>query len=172
MKNKKVVKIIIIVAIVAVVIALVIFGFFWIKNAPKRLVKNFISEMEGGDINKIEKMFDFKGWYAWDECDYDADSFKETYDDATDEDVEERLQEYFASSDDVDTLKERYLKDTMYGDDNVEYTVSKNPTIKKLGKNLYSVKTQIKIDDDGYDFKETWCFIIYKNKIIYATDED
>lgn len=60
----------------------------------------------------------------------------------------------------------------MYGDDNVSYKISKEPTINKLGKNLYEVKAKIKVDDDGYEFTETWKFTIYNNKIIYMTDID
>ena len=37
---------------------------------------------------------------------------------------------------------------------------------------MYEVEAKIEIDDDGYEFDETWRFTIYKNKIINMEDID
>lgn len=165
--NKKIIlKVAVIAIIILAVVALIIFGINWRKNAPVRLVEKYLTETENGNIDKMKKMFDFKGWYAWIDSDEDFDEFKKIYDDVSDKDIDGKLDNWGYGS------KEDYLKSIMYGDNNVSYKISNEPSIKKLGKKLYEVKTKIKVDDDGYKFTETWKFIIYKDKIIYMTDLD
>lgn len=166
MDKKKLLKIGIVLIAIIVVVVLIVVIVNWNKNAPVRLVEKYISAAEEGDLDKQEDMFDFDGWYAWEECDEDVDDFYDLYKDVSDNDVEEKINDWGYED------KEDYIKSIIYGDDNVSYKISGDPDVEKIGKNMYEVEAKIEVDDDGYEFKETWKFTIYKNKIINMEDVD
>ena len=166
MENKKIFRIGILLIAIIVIIVLIVVIANWIKNSPIRLVENYLSAAEQGDVDKQEKMIDFAGMYAWEECDEDVDDFYDIYKDVSDNDVEEKLNDWGYEN------KEDYIKSIIYGDDNISYNISGDPDMEKIGKNMYEVEAKIEIDDDGYEFDETWRFTIYKNKIINMEDID
>ena len=166
MEKKKIFKIGILLIAIIVIILLIVFLVNWIKNSPIRLVENYVSASEEGNLDKQKDMFDFDGWYAWVECDENVDEFYDLYKDVNNNDIEEKINDWGYYN------KEHYIESIMYGDDNVSYKISRDPDMKKIGKNMYQVEAKIEIDDNGYDFDETWRFTIYKNKIIYMEDLD
>lgn len=164
MEKKKILKIGFLVLAIILVIVMIVFLVKWVKKSPIRVVEKFIEASEDEDIEKLEKLFDFKGFVAWNECDEKVSKFKDEYKKTEDDDIDDLLEEW--GYDD----RSDYLESMLYGGADLE--IKGEPTSNKKDNGIYKVKAKIKVDDDGYKFTETWEFIIYKNKVIYCTDVD
>lgn len=164
MDKKKLIKVGIIVVIIIIVIALTVVTVSWIQKEPIRVVKKFITAVENDNYSKLEKAIDLNGWYAWHKSKKDIDEFFEEYKNVSEDDIDELIEEYGYSD------RESVIESFLYDGDNVTYKIINEPTIKKIGKDLYKVRAKLKINDDGYKFNEKWEFIIYRNKIVECYD--
>lgn len=158
-------------AVVLVIVLLVsLFG-----GGPKKVVKKFMSAMNKQNAEKIVECIDFAGsdaWkYSYDENDFsedDYDEFIENYEDVDKDDIKEDkkdAKEYF--EDNFDSIEDDYKS--------YKLKIEEFKSVKKLGKDLYSVKVKVSLvakpkdeDDDEIDKADTATFIVYKNKLVYS----
>ena len=156
---------------VIVVLAIVISS---LVGGPKKAVKKYINAINSKNAKKIVKCVDLAGEQAW----------KYSY--GTDEELSKEEYEEFKeaySKVDKDELKKytdrtvEYMDDTM-DDFEDEYKsfklkIKEIKSVKKLGKDLYAVKTRVHLkavpkdkDEDTIDESNTMTFVVYKNKLI------
>lgn len=162
--NKK--TIIIVLIIVAVIVGLVFF-IKWQKEKPIRIVKEFINAAQKEDIKTLEKLFDTKGFFAWEECDEDIDDFKEEYEKIDDNELKDMVKDY-TGHDNIKEVCSSLVSEIDYinytSDESVEISISGEPKMEKIAPNMYEITVKLKAE--GYS-TEKMKFIVYKNKIIH-----
>lgn len=138
------------------ILAVIIIAYNVIVGSPKRPVKNFIKAIDSGDLSKIEKYIDTKGFYVfYDACEFNYKDFDKEYKKF------KKTDDYEDFLDFVDELIKESEEEL--DDNNVSVSIDKIVSVDKVSKKLYKVKAKLDVDTK-YDKGENWTVTFYVMK--------
>lgn len=155
-KAKKKIIAIVIVAIIAVIVI-----FNMISVSPKDAVQGFVKQLNSGHTKKAFDYIDWAGFVTLSELDEDDyEDFWEKYKDIKDTDEYEEYMDSMEEYMDEDFYEDM---DEEIKDSDASIKIKKITKVKKVAKNLYSVKAKIQTkDEDGEINSEIMEFYVMK----------
>jgi len=149
-----------IIGVVVAVIAILIVADLVVRS-PKETVKKYVSYLNSAHSKKAFDLMDMAGTYVYGTLDEDElDDFYDEYKDFVDGD------EWDDYKDQIDEMYDDEFYEDMddeIKDSDTKVKVKKIEKVKKVSKNLYSVKTKIQTkDEDGDKSTDTVKFYVMK----------
>lgn len=162
--NKKTIIIVLIItAIILAIILGLIFFINWQGKKPIRIVEKFIIAIQEDDTKALEKLFDTKGFFAWQECNGKIGGFEEEYNKIKDNELKQMIKDYTGDN----NIKEIYRELVGGIDSNISLTGE--PTMEKIAPSMYEVTVKLKAKIYGDTRTQKVKYIVYKNKMVYGT---
>lgn len=154
----------IIIAVVIVVAAVGVCFLFSNKGlTPEEVATKYVEAMSEGSSDKIMELTDLKGAYAWEKCDNQADKFIEEYNKISDADVDSYKDEMKKSLDTAMAMLKAF--------GGVQISLKDVEKPEELGKGLYKVKTNMKMEAFGNEQDRANILVVYNGKYVGTISE-